>query len=88
MTDYRRSYLKSTILAAAAALACGAMAAGLWWGVPGYRMLTWLPALVLLAATTLMVAVALGGLLALSADSRTRRPIGGTGRREASVDGV
>lgn len=88
MTDYRGSYVKSTIVAAAAAIGFGAVATGLWWGLPGYRTLTWLPALALLAATVLMGAVALGGLLALSADSRTRRRIGGTGRRGASVDGA
>lgn len=88
MTDYRGSYVKSTITAAAATIGFGALAVGLWWGLPGYRMLTWLPALALLAASVLMAAVASGGLLAISADRRTRRSIGGTGRREASVDGV
>lgn len=88
MTDYRRSYLKSTVVAFASAVACLAVAAGLWWGAPAYRMLTWLPALVLLGAAALMGAVGLGGLLAIRADSDKRRRVGGANEGEASVDGV
>jgi hypothetical protein len=88
MTDHRLSYIKTTILAFAAALAGVALAAGLWWGAPTHRMLTWLPALLLLGAAALMGAVGLGGLLALGADDRKCRSVGGANEREASVDGV
>ncbi len=88
MIDHRLSYLKSTILAFAAALAGVAIAAGLWWGAPAYRMLTWLPALLLLGASALMGAVGLGGLLALGADDRKRRRVGRANEREARVDGI
>ncbi len=88
MTDYRRSYLKSTAFAFAAAVASTLTAAALWWGLPAWRMLAWLPVLALLALATLMTAVGFGGLLALGADRREREASPDGGLREAGIDGI
>jgi hypothetical protein len=87
MIDYRASYRKTVVLAAAAAGACLILATA--WGQVSTRLFaelppvfgrlaTWLPIVVLLAGAAFAALVSLGGVFALRDDWRRNSDCGAT----------